>query len=60
MPERYTTIEHTLAADLVNRVPKDRRHQLTTRNETDYKGDGTYSNNYDEIKAELIKAGILN
>ncbi len=59
MPERHDSIEHTLMADFINRVPKERRHQLTTRNELDYRGDGLYSNNYDEIKAEMTKAGIL-
>ncbi len=59
IPERWDTIEHTLYADVVKKIPKDRLHQLTTRNELDYKGDGVYSNNYDEIKSEMIRTGIL-
>ncbi len=59
MPERHDSIEHTLKRDIIDKIPKDRLHQLTTRHETDYRGDGTYSNNYEEIKAELVLAGII-
>lgn len=59
IPEQYTTIEHSLMDTFIKKFPQHRIHRLTTRNEIDYKGDGLYSNDYNEIKQHIAQAGIL-
>lgn len=44
---------------LVGRVEKDRVHEFTTRRETDYSGDGLYTNSSNIMEIKLKEAGIL-
>ncbi len=57
--EQHTTIEKSLKDSFIRKFNEKRAHRITTRNELNYGGDGKYSNDYEEIKGELIKAGIL-
>ena len=61
LPELQDPIEGLLERNLVRPLlSQDKKlHKLTTRKWTDYCGDGLYTNSSEEIREEMIKAGIL-
>jgi hypothetical protein len=62
LPEGPDPIEILLRKYLVEPVLNEGTqhiHRLTTRNWTDYCGDGLYTNSSDVIREEMVKAGIL-
>lgn len=51
IPEDRTTVEHVLRGWIDAHFKKS--HRLSTRSELDYKNDGFYSNDYNEIKSAV-------
>lgn len=56
LPEVQEMVEPLLGKSLLLRVPK--LYRIKHRNWIDYCGDGIYTNSSDEMKSEMIKAGI--
>lgn len=59
LKECRMSIEPLLKDQLITKVNPDRLYQIVNRKWIDYCGDGIYTNSSEEIRAELIKAGIL-
>lgn len=57
VPERRDIVETTFKTDIVDKAKNP--HLLSTRDGENYKGDGKYSNDYEEIKKYLARASIV-
>lgn len=59
LPEKMQYTEILLRENLMAKVPLERRHQIRHRYQTNYFGDGHFTNYWQEIESSLKGAGII-